>query len=112
MYESPHPPHAANASEMPSHFLGIDWSSIDWFTWVWAIVTIAIVAFIMRKRGNRRRVGGTDAGDFSGTSDALSLTRDISWGPGDHSNIGSDAGHHGGFFDGGGGDAGSGGGHL
>ena len=86
-------------------FLGIDWSNVNWFPWVWAVVTVAIVAFIMRRSFSRGRVGGTDAGDFSGTDDARQLTRDISWGPGDHSSIGSD----GGFFDGGG-DS-SGGGH-
>ena len=111
MYESPHPPHAVTAGEMPSHFLGIDWSSIDWYTCAVAIVAIAVVIFIMRSGRNRRGVGGTDAGDFSGTSDLRTLRNDISWGPGDHSSIGSDAGHHGGFFDGGGGHAG-GGGHL
>jgi hypothetical protein len=111
MYESPHPPRAPNASELPSHVLGIDLSSIDWYTCAVAIVAIAVVVLIMRSGSrNRRGVGGSDAGDFSGTSDARLLTRDISWGPGDHSSIGSDAGHHGGFLDGGG-DAG-GGGHL
>jgi len=92
---------------MPTQFLGIDWSSFDWFPWVWGIVTIAIVAFIMRRRNNRRRIGGIGAGDFNGTDDARQLTRDISWGPGDHTSIGSD----GGFFDGGGSDVGGGGGH-
>jgi hypothetical protein len=105
MYESPHPPHVVKASDTPGHFLGIDWSSIDWFPWVWAIVTIAIVAFIMRRNRNRRRTGSSGSTDFNDTSDMRSLTRDISWGPGDHSSVGSD----GGFFDGGG-DA-SGGGH-
>ena len=107
MYEAPHPPHAATANDMPTQLLGIDLSGIDWFPWVWGIVTIAIVAFIMRRSRNRRRIGGTDAGDFSGTDDARMLTRDISWGPGDHSSIGSD----GGFFDGGGSDTGGGGHH-
>jgi hypothetical protein len=111
MYESPHPPHAVTASDAPAHFLGIDWSGIDWYTCAVAIVAIAVVVFIMRSGGNRRRAGGSDAGDFSGTSDLRTLRNDISWGPGDHASIGSDAGHHGGFFDGGGGDAG-GGGHL
>jgi hypothetical protein len=111
MYESPHPPHAATASDASTHVLGIDWSSIDWYTCAVAAVSIAVVIFIMRSGRNRRRVGGSDAGDFSGTSDMRTLRNDISWGPGDHSSIGSDAGHHGGFFDGSGGDAG-GGGHL
>ncbi len=108
MYESPHPPHAATVSDMPAQFLGIDLSGIDWYTCAVAVVSIAVMVFIMRSGRNRRRPGGSDAGDFSGTSDARLLTRDISWGPGDHSSIGSDAGHHGGFFDGGGGDAGGG----
>jgi hypothetical protein len=47
--------------------------------------------------------GGSDGGDISGTSDIRALRNDISWGPGDHSQIGSDAGHHGGD---------AGGGHL
>ena len=104
MYEAPHPPHAATVSDMPTQFPGIDWSNTDWFPWVWAVVTIAIVAFIMRRSRNRRRGSGSPAGDFSGTDDARLLTRDMSWGPGDHSSIGSD----GGFFDGGG-DSGGGG---
>jgi hypothetical protein len=108
MYESPHPPHAATASDAPAHVLGVDWSSIDWYTCAVAAVSIAVVIFIMRSGRNRRGVGDTPAGDFSGTSDVRTLRNDISWGPGDHSSIGSDAGHHGGFFDG---DAG-GGGHL
>jgi len=111
MYESPHPPHAVKASELPSHLLGIDWSSIDWYTCAVALVAIAVMVLIMRSGGNRRRAAGSDAGDFSGTSDIRAVRNDISWGPGDHSSIGSDAGHHGGFFDGGG-DAGCGGGHL
>ncbi len=105
MYESPHPPNAVTASDMPTQFLGIDLSSIDWYTCAVAIVAIAVVVFIMRTGRNRRGIGGSDAGDFSGTSDVRSLKNDISWGPGDHSFSGSDAG----FFDGGG-DS-SGGGH-
>ena len=108
MYEAPHP-HAVKTSDMPAHFLGIDVSGIDWYTCAVALVAIAVMVHIMRGGRKRRRAGGSDAGDFSGTSDARLLSRDISWGPGDHSQIGSDAGHHGGFLDGGG-DAG--GGHL
>jgi hypothetical protein len=108
MYESPHPPHAVKASEVPTQFLGVDLSSIDWYTWAAAAVAIAVVVLIMRSGRNRRRVGGSDAGDFSGTSDIRSLSNDISWGPGHHSQSGSDAGHHGGFFDGGGSDGGGG----
>jgi len=110
MFESPHPPPAVKASDLPTQFLGIDWSGIDWYTCAVAIVTIAVMAFIMRRGSNRRGVGGSNAGDFAGTSDARLLSRDISWGPGDHAQIGSDAGHHGGFFDSGG-DAGGGGHH-
>ena len=99
-------PQAATVSDMPTQFLGIDWSSFDWFPWVWGIVTIAIVAFIMRRGRNRRSGSGSGTTDFNNTDDIRALTRDISWGPGDHSSIGS----NGGFFDGGGGDA-SGGGH-
>ena len=109
MYESPHPPHAVTATELPSHLLGIDWS--DWSTWAVALVAIAAMIRIMRGGGKRRRAASSDGGDFSGTSDIRALRNDISWGPGDHSSIGSDAGHHGGFFDGSG-DAGGGGGHL
>jgi hypothetical protein len=108
MYESPHPPLAVKASDMPTQFLGIDLSGIDWYTCAVAAVSIAVVVLIMRRGRNRRRGSGSDAGDFSGTSDARLLSRDISWGPGDHSSIGSDAGHHGGFFDGGGSDGGGG----
>lgn len=108
MYESPHPPPAVKASDAPLHFLGIDLSSIDWYTCAVAAVSIAVMIFIMRSGSNRRRVGGSDAGDFSGTSDIRTLSNDVSWGPGQHSQIGSDAGHHGGFFDGGGSDGGGG----
>jgi hypothetical protein len=91
---------------MPTQILGIDLSGINWFPWVWGIVTIAIVTFIMRRSGKRRSSSGSGTSDFNNTDDIRSLTRDISWGPGDHSSTGSG----GGFFDGGGGDA-SGGGH-
>ena len=88
---------------MPTHFLGIDWSSFDWFPWVWGVVTIAIVAFIMRR--GRKKPRGSDSGnsDFNNTDDIRALSRDISWGPGDHSSIGGDS-----FFDGG---SSGGGGH-
>ena len=109
MYESPHPPHAVKASDTPTHFLGVDWSGIDWTVWAAAMATIAIMAFIMLKGRNRRRPLGTPAGDFSGAGDAANLS-DTSWGPGHHTSTGSDASHHGGFFDGGSADAG--GGHL
>jgi hypothetical protein len=110
MYEAPHPPHAATVSDLPAQFLGIDLSGIDWYICAVAIVSIAVVVFIMRRGSNGRLGGGSGATDFNGTSDMRSLSRDISWGPGDHSSIGSDAGPHGGFFDGGG-DAGGGGHH-
>jgi len=112
MYESPHLPHAVKASDALLHFPGIDWSSIDWTVWAVAIATIAIVAFVVRKGHNRRRVGGRPSGDGNNdVTNAAMLLSDVSWGPGHHSHTGSDAGHHGGFFDGGGGEAG-GGGHL
>jgi hypothetical protein len=110
MYESPHPPPVAKASDAPAHFLGIDWNGIDWTSWAVAIATIAIVAFIVLKGRNRPRRSGSPAGDGTDLTNAA-LLNDISWGPGHHSHTGSDAGHHGGFFDGGGGDAGGGGHH-
>ncbi len=103
MYESPHPPHTVNASEGPAHFLGIDWTSIDWYTCAVAIVAIAVVVLIIRSGSNRRRLGGSDAGDFSGTSDVRALNNDVSWGPGDHSHGGSDGSSFDGSGDGGGG---------
>ena len=101
MYESPHPPHAAKASELPAHFLGFDLSSVDWTVWAVAIATIAVMVFILLKGRNRRGVGGTPAGDVSAASEARMLS-ETSWGPGDHSFSGSDAGHHGGTDAGGG----------
>jgi uncharacterized membrane protein YgcG len=112
MYESPHPPPAVKASDATAHFLGIDWGGIDWTVWAISVATAAIVAYIMLKGRNRRRLHGAPSG--AGNSDianAAALLNDISWGPGHHSHTGSDAGHHGGFFDGGGGDAGGGGHH-
>jgi len=97
-------PQTVKAGDMPAQFLGIDLSAINWFPWAWGIVTIAIVAFIMRRSSNRRSGSDSGTSDFNNTDDMRSLTRDISWGPGDHSSSGG-----GGFFDGGG-DA-SGGGH-
>ena len=97
---------------MPAQFLGIDLSSIDWYTCGVAAVAIAVMVYILLAGRNRRRLRGTPGGAGSNdVANAAVLLNDISWGPGHHSHTGSDAGHHGGFFDGGGGDAG-GGGHL
>jgi hypothetical protein len=93
---------------MPTQVPGIDLSGIDWYTCVVAAVSIAVMVYIMRGGRNRRRGGGSGSTDFNSTSDIRSLGNDISWGPGQHSNIGSDAGHHGGFSDGGGSDGGGG----
>jgi hypothetical protein len=112
MYESPHPPHVAKASDASAQLLGIDWSSIDGTVWLALIATVAIVALLMLKGRNRRRLGRARAtGNVStDVTSAAVLLNDISWGPGHHSHSGSDASHHGGFFDGGGTDAG--GGHM
>ena len=93
---------------MPTQFLGIGLSGIDWYTCAVAAVSIAVMVYIMRSGRTRRRGSGSDAGDYSGTNDLRTLSNDVSWGPGNHSQIGSDAGHHGGFFDGGGSDGGGG----
>ena len=75
MYESPHPPPVAKASDAPAHFLGIDWNGIDWTSWAVAIATIAIVAFIVLKGRNRPRRSGSPAGDGTDLTDAALTQR-------------------------------------